>query len=167
MPATQPDDDSDSGAYSLAPDDAIGVSPAANCTATLDTEKRQAVKAYLNTLGPALREKYGAKQNYTPVQVRETAFEKGLSIDYVCWAYLIHCTPVDFNHIHVLAGEACDYSAMRSAVGSAFFSGNADFSAFDVTEAIVSGTAEAAVSGMGDAIGWLGDVDWSGLLDWS
>jgi hypothetical protein len=159
--------DPDARAYPLAAEDPVGVSSAAACTTNLTEDKRRAVQGYLNTLGPALRTKYGPQQSYSPEQVRQTALERALSIDYLCWAYVIHCSAPDFERIHTAAGGACDYSGMREAIGTAFFNGNADFVAPDLTEALVSGTAEAAASGAGGVLGWLGDVDWSSLLDWS
>ncbi len=161
------DDDDDDGAtpYPLVPQPPVGVSRAESCDAQLTPEKRQAVKSYVNALGPKLRETYGKRANYTPEQVRHTAVVTGLNIDYVCWAYVIYCTAPDFARVHAAAGELCDAAAMRETVGAAFFGGNADFVASDVVEALVSGTAEAAASGVGHLFGWLGDVDWAGLLD--
>jgi hypothetical protein len=153
--------------YQLAPEDPIGVSSAAACTATLTTDKRRAVKSYLNTLGPALQQKYGRHRHYTPAQVRETVLEQGLRTDYLCWAFALHCPPVDFERIHAAAGELCDYTAMREVVGAAFFGGNAAFDATEVTAAILSGAAEAATAGAVGLLGWMAEVDWPGLMDWS
>jgi hypothetical protein len=130
-------------------------------------DKRQAVQAYVAKLGPALRDKYGRRADYTPTQVRDTALACALRIDYLCWAYVLHCSAPTFESIHAAAGEVCDYAAMRSAVGIAFFGGDTGFSTPDVVDAIVSGTGHLVASGATEAIGWLGSVDWLGLLDWS
>jgi hypothetical protein len=161
----QPDGGAD--VYGLAPDDPIGVSSATACTARLTKDKRRAVKSYVTTLGPALHQKHGGGHPYTPGQVRATALELALSIDYLCWGYLMYCSPGDFARIHEAAGEICDYDAMREVVAGEFFGHNLAFDAVEVAGAIVSGTAEAIASGAGEAVGWLADVDWSGLLDWS
>jgi hypothetical protein len=152
--------------YRLAPEEPIGVSSADACTTRLTREKRAAVKGYLNTLGPALQQRYGQARHYTPTQVRDTALDRGLSIDYLCWAFLLYCCAPDFTRIHEAAGEVCDYSAMRAAVAVAFFGGHVGFDAIEVAGVIASGAAEATGAGAG-LVGWLADVDWSGLLDWS
>ena len=90
----------------------------------------------------------------------------GLAIDYMCWAYMLYCSPTDFAGIHAAAGEVCDYSVMHGAVADTFFGGNLDFVTSDVAAAIVSGAAGVAAAG-GGVVGWLADVDWGGLLDWS
>jgi hypothetical protein len=167
VPKYEDDDDDDRMTYPLAPEPRVNVSGAGACTTQLSAQKRAAVKGYVNRLGPKLREQYGKRDHYTPEQVQHTVVVTGLNVDYMCWAYLIYCTAPDFARIHEAAGEVCDYSAMREVVGGAFFGGNADFVASDVVEALVSGAAEAAVSGGGSLFGWLAEVDWSCLLDWS
>jgi hypothetical protein len=154
------DDDDDRRTYALAPEPPVGVSRAEACTAQLSGSKRAAVKDYVNRLGPKLHEQYGRRDNYTPEQVRQTAVVTGLSIDYMCWAYVLYCSAPDFERIHTAAGEVCDYPAMREVVGAAFFGGNIDFVTSEVVEVLVSGAA-----GVGGLFGWLADVDWSGLLD--
>jgi hypothetical protein len=166
MAAIESADDS-GDVYGLAPEPPVTVSQASACTATLTADKKRAVKSYLADLGPALRAKYGRKPHYTPAQVRETVLERALRVDYLCWAYVLHCSAPAFESIHAAAGEACDYVAMRAAVGVAFFSGDAAFFTPAVVDAIVSGAGEAVASGGVAAAGWLGAVDWSGLLDWS
>src|SRR3954470_4559958 len=103
MTADSPDDDG-GGADRLASDPPGGVSTAAACEGRLDGSRRAAVKAYLGTLGPALQGRYGARQHYAPYQVRDTVLERGLAIDYMCWAYMLHCSPADFAGIHAAAG---------------------------------------------------------------
>jgi hypothetical protein len=153
--------------YPLAPEEPLQVSSASACTSKLTKQKREAVKAYLNTLGPALQQKYGRSPHYTPVQVRETALERGLSIDYMCWAFLLYCAQPDFLSIHSVAGEICDYSAMREVVAGAFFGGNVGFDATEVAAVIAAGSAEAISSAAGGVTSWLVDVDWSSLVDWA
>jgi len=52
---TQPTKEPRPEPYKLAPDEPVYVSPASNCTTKLTKEKRQAVKAYIRDLGPALQ----------------------------------------------------------------------------------------------------------------
>jgi hypothetical protein len=99
--------------------------------------------------------------------VRETAIERGLSIDYMCWAFLLYCSQPDFSHIHSAAGEVCDYLAMREVVAGTFFGGNAAFDAIEVAATLAAGSIETATAAASGASSWLHDVDWSGLLDWS
>lgn len=70
-------------------------------------EKKKAVKEYLNTLGPKLRAKYGHQKHYTPQQVHSTAADSALNIDYVCFAYMLYCSPADFAALHAVAGGKC------------------------------------------------------------
>lgn len=166
MAATESNTES-GGVYGFAHEPSVAVSSASACTAALTGDKKRAVKAYLADLGPALRTKYGRQHEYTPAQMRQTVLERALSIDYLCWVYVLHCSPLDFVAIHAAAGEACDYLAMRAAVGVAFFGGDANFVTPTIVDALLSGAAEGAASGGTAAVGWLGSVDWSGLLDWS
>jgi hypothetical protein len=164
---TQPAKEPRPKPYRLAPEEPVDVSPASNCTTKLTKEKKQAVKAYIRDLGPALQKKYGRKPHYTPNQVRETALAGSMSIDYMCWAYLLYCSQPAFNSIHSAAGEVCDYLAMREVVAGTFFGGNIGFDAVEVAATIASGTADTIVSAAAGLTGWLTDVDWTGLLDWS
>jgi hypothetical protein len=146
---------------------AVDVSTAAACSVVLTPAKREAVKGYIARLGPALHQKYGRRKHYAPREVRETAVERGLSLDYMCWAFMLYSSPADFHEIHTSAGEVCDPVAMHEAVASAFFGGNSAIDVADVADAISTGTAgsiEASGSGL---TGWLADVDWSSLWDWS
>jgi len=153
--------------YGFAQEEPIYVSPAANCTTKLTKEKKQAVKTYIRDLGPALQKKYGKKPNYTPEQVRETTLATALSVDYMCWAFLLYCSQPAFHSIHSAAGEVCDYSAMREVVAGTFFGGNPAFDAIELAATIASSSADAITSTAGSAVGWLADVDWTGILDWS
>lgn len=164
---TQPAKEPRPKPYGFAPEDPVYVSPASNCTTKLTKEKKQAVKAYIRDLGPALQKKYGRSPNYSPQQVRETALASALSIDYMCWAFLLYCSQPAFQSIHSAAGEICDYTAMREVVAGTFFGGNMAFDAVEVAATIASGTAGTIVDTAGNAAGWLAEVDWSGLLDWS
>jgi hypothetical protein len=56
---------------------------------------------------------------------------------------------------------------MREVVAGTFFGGNTGFDAVEVAASIASGTAETLASAAASATGWLADVDWPGLLDWS
>lgn len=159
--------ESETAVFGFAPEVSPPVSSASACTTKLTGDKRKAVQAYVGKLGPALREKYGRRAEYLPSQVRDTALEQALRIDYLCWAYVLYCSLPDFNSIHSAAGEVCDYSAMRSAVGSAFFGGEEGFSTLAIVDVIASGAGQELASGATEAAGWLGEVDWSGLLDWS
>lgn len=147
-------------------DTPVGVSTAETCDTTMTEEKKQAVASYITKLGPALQDKYGKQDHYTPDQIRETALQQALSIDYVCWAYVLYASVDDFNRIHTAAGEVCDYTAMHSLVGDTFFGGISDFDVSSVVDVITSGATSVA-DVTGDSVSWLADVDWSGLFDWA
>lgn len=110
-------------------------------------EKKKAVKEYLHTLGPRLRAKHGARKNYTPQQVHSTVADSGLSVDYVCFAYMLYCSPADFAALHAAAGEACDAVAMRQSVADTFFSGNIDFDAVELADGLWGGVVHVAQTG--------------------
>src|SRR5262245_61965427 len=99
-------------------------------------EKKKAVKEYLNTLGPKLRAKYGHQKHYTPRQVHSTLVDSTLSVDYVCFAYMLYCSPADFSALHAAAGEVCDAEVMRQSVADTFFSGNIDFDAVELADGL-------------------------------
>jgi hypothetical protein len=145
--------------------DGLPVSDAAACAAVLTPEKRAAVKGYIATLGPELRRKYGSSRHYSPGQVRDTVAERKLDIDYLCWAYLLYCSPIEFRSLHEAAGETCDPSAMHEVVAEGFFGGNAAFEIGEVVDTLASGAGDALAAGTGAAGGWLADVDWTSLLD--
>lgn len=110
-------------------------------------EKKKAIKAYLNTLGPKLRAKYGHRRTYSPQEVHSTAVESGLSVDYVCFAYMLYCSPADFAALHDAAGEACDAAMMRQSVADEFFSGNIDFDAIELADGLWGGVVHVAQTG--------------------
>ncbi|HQR07306.1 MAG TPA: hypothetical protein PLN21_10820 [Gemmatales bacterium] len=144
----------------------VGVSTAKTCETKMTVGKKKAVASYITRLGPELKKKYGKREHYTPEQIRETALHHALSIDYLCWAYVIYASMPDFERIHTTAGEVCDYSGMHNLVGETFFSGNLDFDVSSVVEVIASG-ASSAMDIAGDSVSLLGDVDWSSLFDWA
>ena len=145
---------------------------AASCAPTLTAEKKEAVRQYLGKVGPDLRRKHGKQATYTPAQVRRSVEEQGLGIDYVCFAYCLYCSPADFDLVHSAAGEVCDYVAMRSLVGDAFFAGSPLFDALGFADFLLAGSTAVdaaggladAASGIADAAGGIGDAA-GGLFD--
>jgi hypothetical protein len=125
----------------------LPVTPAAACDREMTPEKKEAVKSYLNTLGPKLKQKYGVRPSYTPRQVQSTAADAGLSIDYLCFAYMMYCSPADFSALHAAAGEACDAAAMRLAVADEFFGGNVGFDAVALADGLSGGVVSVAETG--------------------
>lgn len=144
----------------------------ATCAPTLTDEKKEAVREYLGKVGPDLRKKHGKQRHYSPEQVRRSVEDQGLGVDYLCFAYCLYCTPADFDLVHAATGEACDYGAMRSLVGDAFFGGSSAFDALDFADFVVAGATVVdaaggladAASGIADAASGAGDAA-SGLLD--
>ncbi len=110
-------------------------------------QKKKAVKEYLTTLGPKLRSKYGERKHYTPRQVHSTVNDSALSVDYVCFAYMLYCSPSDFAALHEAAGEACDAAIMRQSVADTFFSGNTDFDAVELADGLGGGIVHVAQTG--------------------
>lgn len=137
----------------------VRVAPGSDCSLTLTGEKKKAVGEFVTRLGPELRTRYGPRKHYTPRQVRDTAVDTGLQLDYVCFAYCLYCSPSDFALIHEAAGEVCDYAAMHAALGETFFHGATEFTGgglADLVWSITGGVADGvsgAASLVGDAAG--------------
>ncbi len=138
--------------------EAIPVSPATLCTTHLTADKRSAISVYLK-LAPELREKHGKKPIYTPLEVREVIARKGLSFEYITWAFVIYCGPTLFQQVHAAQGQDVNYVALRGAVAGTFFSGDAHFDATGF-----SATADSPV--LDGVFGTPTDVDVSGLIGW-
>lgn len=127
--------------------DATPVTPPDGCSREMTPEKKKAVRGYLNTLGPRLRQKYGERPHYTPRQVYDTTRDSALSVDYVCFAYMLYCSPADFSALHAAAGEVCDAAVMRAAVADEFFHGNAAFDAVALADGLWGGVVSVAETG--------------------
>ncbi len=150
--------------FQLAPDIPSAVSTPSACDTDLTADKRAAVGSYLNTLGPALQDQHGAQPHYTPNQVHDAVLGQALSIDYICWAYMLFCSPADFSTLHAGTAELCDAGVMREAVAETFFNGNTGFDALELAGSITSGAAEALSTGAAESTTWLADVDWSAIF---
>lgn len=129
------------------PDDVLPVTPAAACDQEMTPTKKKAVQGYLNTLGPKLREQHGVQPAYSPQQVRDTTASSGLDLDFICYAYLLYCTPSDFAAIHEAAGEACDAAVMRAGVAAEFFGGNVGFDAIGLADGLWGGVVSVVETG--------------------
>jgi len=110
-------------------------------------EKKKAIKAYLTTLGPKLRERHGDRKFYTAEEVMAVILELGLSADYACYGYMLYCSPAEFESLHAAAGEACDAEIMRQSVADTFFHGNADFNAVELADGLWGGVVHVAQTG--------------------
>jgi hypothetical protein len=106
-------------------------------------------KSLVSAVGKDLVQTHGKRKYYKPEEVRQSAERCGYPIDWHCWAYCIFTTPQDFTAIHDVAGEACDYAAMKAEVLADLASGST-FSLFDID------------------LSWLEwpDIDLSSLFDW-
>jgi hypothetical protein len=156
--------------YGFAAAQPVSVSTSDTCETTMTPAKKEAVQGYITRLGPELRQRFGKSEQYTPEQVKETALATALSIDYICWAYVIFCSVHDFQRIHSAAGEVCDYTGMHALVGETFFGGIAQFDVFslgDVATVGMDGLLAGAAS-MGDVVDGAGSLADAGssLFDW-
>jgi len=106
-------------------------------------------KALISAVGEELVRTHGKRKYYTPTQVRRAAESRGYAVDIHCWAYCIFCTPGDFKDIHDVAGEVCDYAAMKA-------------------EVLADLAAGGAVSWLDIDLSWLEwpDIDLSSIFDW-
>jgi hypothetical protein len=110
-------------------------------------EKKKAIKAYLTTLGPKLRERHGERKFYTAEEVMAAILDLGLSADYACYGYMLYCSPAEFETLHAAAGEACDADVMRQSVADTFFHGNTDFNAVELADGLWGGVVHVAQTG--------------------
>ncbi len=97
--------------------------------------------------GEELGKRHGKRKYYRPVEVRKAAVDLGYPIDWTCWAYCIFSSPGDFR-AHDTAGEACDYTKMKTEVLADLSGGS--FLGLDID------------------LSWLEwpDIDLSGIFDW-
>ncbi len=109
-------------------------------------KKRQAIRDYRDKLGPHLRKRHGKRDRYSTEQVRHGAYELGLPLDPLCYAYVMYCSPEDFRAHHEAVGESCDYDAMNAEVADVFS-----------RPAITDSTAGWLDAGGGDSGGDAGD----------
>ena len=129
--------------------------PGTDCSLSITGEKKEAVGEYITKLGPELRKRHGPRKHYTPSQVRQAVADGAMQFDYLCFAYCLYCSPSDFALVHTAAGEACDYAAMHSAIGAAFFHGATEFTGGGLAELVWSVTG-----GVTDAATTVGGVAW-------
>lgn len=119
--------------------------------------KKRNVKKYVKKLPARLKKLYGKNKYYTKAQVDRAIRETRCSTSDVCYAYAIYVSPEEFDHIHRVNGEQCDYGAMRNEIGDICFKGESNFTA---TELVDSASSESGFfSGFG---GDVGDAGFSG-----
>ncbi|MCX6857502.1 MAG: hypothetical protein NTV80_21665 [Verrucomicrobia bacterium] len=106
-------------------------------------------KAFIGAVGKELVRVHGKKKYYKPTEVRRAADSCGYPIDIHCWAYCFYSSPSDFVALHDLAGEVCDYAAMKTEMLLDLASGS-PFSPLDID------------------LSWLEwpDIDLSSIFDW-
>jgi len=59
--------------------------------------RKRAIKKHVRVLGPALREKYGHKRNYSAVEVTDTSRSLSLPDKYLCYAVALYCTEDEYE----------------------------------------------------------------------
>ena len=65
-------------------------------------------------VGDDLIRHHGKRKFYSVQQVRAANERCGIDIDFWCWSHAMYGTHYDFDRLHVGAGEACDYLAMKA-----------------------------------------------------
>jgi hypothetical protein len=88
-------------------------------------------KAFIGAVGKELIRTNGKKKYYKPTEVRMAADSFGAPIDIHCWAYCFYSSPSDFAALHAVAGEVCDYVAMKTELLVDLASGS-PFSLLDI-----------------------------------
>ena len=81
--------------------------------------KWMALRSYRRKLAPKLVERYGRSRHYSVAQVRVTAEQLGLNMDFLCYAYAGFCEREAFDEHHAALGEVCDFVTMREEVSAA------------------------------------------------
>ena len=64
-------------------------------------------------VGGDLLRHHGKRKFYSVDQVRAANRRCDISIDAACWSHALFNSHEDFDRIHAVAGEACDYLAMK------------------------------------------------------
>lgn len=70
-------------------------------------------QAQAKRVGDDLLQHHGKRKFYSIDQVREANRRCQISIDVACWSHALFNSHEDFDRIHAIAGDACDYLAMK------------------------------------------------------
>ena len=85
-----------------------GITSTAPCAISPQDKKAQAKR-----VGDDLVRHHGKRNFYSVQQVRAANERCQVPLDVACWSHALFNTHVDFDRLHVAAGEACDYLAMK------------------------------------------------------
>lgn len=109
--------------------------------------KKRNIKNYVKKL-------YGKNQHYTKAKVDKAIRETRCSTSDACYAYAIFVSSGEFDRIHRVNGEHCDYDTMRQEICNICFKGESSFSATELVD--------NAYSESGFFSGFGGDAGFSG-----
>lgn len=96
----------------------MAISQAVPCAISPRDKQAQAKR-----VGDDLLRHHGKRKFYSVEQVREANRRCGISIDVACWSHALFNSHGDFDRIHAMAGEACDYPAMKKEMLEAVSTG--------------------------------------------
>ena len=81
-------------------------------------------QAQAKRVGDDLVKHHGKRKFYSVDQVRAANQRCGIQIDVLCWSHALFNTHHDFDRIHQVSGEACDYLAMKKEMLESLSIGN-------------------------------------------
>lgn len=79
-------------------------------------QKARALHAYRGTLGSALKQAYGWKRYYSPVQVDAAIASSGCPRTYIAYAYALYCRRSEFDAVHSHRDGKDTYERLRTEV---------------------------------------------------
>lgn len=126
--------------------------------------KHRAIKKYIRSLGPQLRQRYGISEYYTEGQIRTTLEHNKIGGKYAVYAYGLYLVPEQFDGILTMLNESKTSKSIRKHLAVTYVGGNIDYSYSDImsTSEYCAGESSAACSDGGSSGGDCGGGDGGG-----
>lgn len=96
---------------------------------------RKTFNSYVMKLGPALVKRYGAKNQYSVMQIKKTAQHLTLDIQYLAYAIALFRHEESVNTLNIYRIDQAFLNILRREIADALFDGNTRYSSKDVLRA--------------------------------
>lgn len=96
--------------------------------------KNRAIKSYIHDLAPALFRRYGAREQYTVLQIKKTARQLGLDRRYLAYAVALYRHEASENSISLFRIGQAFLEMLRGEIAEALFEGDMNYRPADVLE---------------------------------
>jgi hypothetical protein len=101
---------------------------------------------------------YGKKKYYKPEEVKKANtkvdYSELIEPDFVCWGMSIFSSHSEFDNYHESAGEACDYTEMKTEMLQGLSAPNAEswleITDMDVSWLEIGDVSDGAIEGLGE-----------------